>query len=175
MTPPRAGTFIYHTHWHDSVQLRNGVYGPLIVLEPGQKYDPEHDQTFVFSIGKYEPFGFLLLVNGSPQPSPVELHTATRYRLRLINITSNSVDLRVRLNNQGAPAKWKVVAKDGADLPAAQLKSCDAEMGIAVGETYDVEYQSDGAGQADMVVWDPIFYPPVTMRLQFLDVKAEVR
>jgi FtsP/CotA-like multicopper oxidase with cupredoxin domain len=38
MTPPRAGTFIYHTHWHDNVQLLNGLYGPLIVLEPGQKY-----------------------------------------------------------------------------------------------------------------------------------------
>jgi hypothetical protein len=135
------------------------VYGPLIVLEPGEKHDPEHDQTFVFSIGKYDPFGFLLLVNGSPQPQPVELHTATRYRLRLINITSNSVDLRVRLSNQGAPVKWKLVAKDGADLPAAQLKSSDAEMGITVGETYDLEYRSDNAGMADMVVGDPIFLP----------------
>ncbi|HXZ39642.1 MAG TPA: multicopper oxidase domain-containing protein, partial [Terriglobales bacterium] len=48
MTPPRAGTFIYHTHAHDDTQLVNGLYGPLIVLEPGQKYDPEHDKTFVF-------------------------------------------------------------------------------------------------------------------------------
>ena len=45
MTPPRAGTFIYHTHWHDDVQLVNGVYGPLIVLEKGEQYDPEHDKT----------------------------------------------------------------------------------------------------------------------------------
>ena len=36
MAPPRAGTFIYHTHWHDRAQLLNGVYGPLIVVEPGQ-------------------------------------------------------------------------------------------------------------------------------------------
>jgi manganese oxidase len=36
MTPPRAGTFVYHTHWHDEKQLVNGVYGPLIVLEPGR-------------------------------------------------------------------------------------------------------------------------------------------
>jgi hypothetical protein len=28
---------------------------------------------------------------------------------------------------------------------------------------------------AGMVVWDPIFYPPVTMRLQFADAKAEAR
>ena len=25
MTPPRAGTFIYHTHWHDETQVLNGV------------------------------------------------------------------------------------------------------------------------------------------------------
>jgi FtsP/CotA-like multicopper oxidase with cupredoxin domain len=32
MVPPRAGTFISHTHWHDEYQLTNGIYGPLIVL-----------------------------------------------------------------------------------------------------------------------------------------------
>lgn len=37
MTPQRAGTFIYHTHWHDDVQLVNGLYGPLIVLGQGDK------------------------------------------------------------------------------------------------------------------------------------------
>ncbi len=100
MTPPRAGTFIYHTHWHDDMQLRNGLYGALIVLEPGQKYDPEHDRTFVFSMGKYAPFGFMLLVNGYPQPDPVELHTATRYRLRLINITGGSIPNGLSPNQQ---------------------------------------------------------------------------
>jgi manganese oxidase len=103
MTPPRAGTFIYHTHWHDDAQLLNGLYGPLIVLEPGQKYDPEHDRTFVFSGGVYAPFGYLLLVNGHPQPDPVELHPSTRYRLRFINITDNGAGLRVRLTKKGEP------------------------------------------------------------------------
>ena len=43
--PPRAGTFIYHTHWHNFLQLTGGLYGPLIVLQPGQKLDPETDKT----------------------------------------------------------------------------------------------------------------------------------
>jgi FtsP/CotA-like multicopper oxidase with cupredoxin domain len=34
-TPPRAGTFIYHTHLNDYVQLSTGLYGPLIVVEAG--------------------------------------------------------------------------------------------------------------------------------------------
>jgi len=66
ITPPRAGTFIYHTHWHDETQIRNGLYGPLIVLEPGQKLDPDQDRTFVFSVGIYPPLGFAMLINGSP-------------------------------------------------------------------------------------------------------------
>jgi FtsP/CotA-like multicopper oxidase with cupredoxin domain len=171
MTPPRAGTFIYHTHWHNDVQLRNGLYGPLIVLEPGQKYDPEHERTFVFSMGKYDPFGFMLLVNGYPQPDPVELHTATRYRLRMINITDGAADLQVRLTNKGVPVQWKVIAKDGADLPPAQLRLSTADMGITVGSTYDVEYQADTPGVADLEIRQPSFPTPVTLPLQFVVAK----
>ena len=32
-TPPRAGTFMYHTHLHDQAQLSGGLYGPLIVVK----------------------------------------------------------------------------------------------------------------------------------------------
>jgi manganese oxidase len=167
MTPPRAGTFIYHTHWHDTAQLLNGLYGPLIVLEPGQKYDPEHDRIFVFSAGRVPPFGYLLLVNGHPQPDPVELHTATRYRLRLINITDGAADLRVRLTNKGAPVRWEVIAKDGADLPPAQLRTSMADMGLTVGETYDVEYQAATPGLADLEIRQPSFPTPVTLPLKF--------
>ena len=42
-TPPRAGTFMYHTHGHDSRQLVSGMYGALVVLEPGEKFDPAVD------------------------------------------------------------------------------------------------------------------------------------
>lgn len=171
MTPPRAGTFIYHSHWHDDAQLLNGLYGPLIVLEPGQKYDPEHDKTFVFSEGKYAPFGFLLLVNGHPQPDALELHASTQYRLRLINITDNAVDLRVRLTNKDLPVQWKVIAKDGADLPPAQLRLSKADMGITVGETYDVVYQAEAAGLAHLEIWEPLFPTPVNQPLSFVNAK----
>ena len=171
MTPPRAGTFIYHTHWHDAAQLLNGLYGPLIVLEPGQNYDPEYDRIFIFSMGKYYPFGIMLLVNGYPQPDPVELHTATGYRLRFINITDNAADLRVRLTNKGVPVQWKVIAKDGADLPPAQLRSSSADMGIAVGETYDVEYRADTPGISDLEIRQPSFPTPVTLPLKFVKTK----
>jgi FtsP/CotA-like multicopper oxidase with cupredoxin domain len=167
MTPPRAGTFIYHTHWHDATQLLNGVYGPLIVLEPGQQFDPTHDRVFVFSAGRYPPFGYLMLMNGHPEPDPIELHAGERYRLRMINITDDIVDLRVRLISDDKPVQWKVVAKDGADLPAAQLKFSQADMPITVGETYDVEYQSDNPGVANLQIWEVTFPTPVTVPLKF--------
>ena len=40
-TPPRAGTFIYHTHLHDNRQLTSGLYGAMIVAEPGERFE-EH-------------------------------------------------------------------------------------------------------------------------------------
>ena len=163
MTPPRAGTFIYHTHWHDSTQLANGLYGPLIVLEPDEKYDPEHDKTFVFGIGDYAPFGPMLLVNGSPEPVPLELRTGTRYRFRLINITTDESDLRVRLVSQELPAQWKVIAQDAVDTPAAQRTLTSADMPVTVGSIRDVDYQSDRPGYVEMQVAARLFGALVTL------------
>ena len=171
MTPPRSGTFIYHTHWHDESQLVNGIYGPLVVLEPGQKYDPEHDKIFVIGTGRYEPFGPMLLVNGTPEPEPLELTVGTAYRLRFINITNNESDLRVRLDSKEVPAQWTVIAKDGADLPMAQRKASTAEMGVTVGTTYDVDYRSDRAGRVEMLVEAPSFEALVMQSLKFVSAK----
>jgi FtsP/CotA-like multicopper oxidase with cupredoxin domain len=147
--------------------LLNGVYGPLIVLEPGEKYDPEHDRTFVFSMGKYAPYGFLLLINGHPEPDPINLQAGNRYRLRFINITDNAADLRVRLTSKDVPVQWKVIAKDGAALPPGQLKFSAADMGITVGETYDVEYEAAKAVLDNLQIWEPAFPSVVTQPLQF--------
>jgi FtsP/CotA-like multicopper oxidase with cupredoxin domain len=158
MTPPRAGTFIYHTHWHVPDQLLNGLYGPLIVLEPGQKYDPAHDLTFVFGAGDFQALGELFVINGSPQPFPLFLPSSdTPYHLRLINITDNGVDLRVRLVRGEAPVQWKIVAKDGAALPPSQIKISSAELPITVGETYDIEYEAASPGDVRLEIWDPGF------------------
>jgi FtsP/CotA-like multicopper oxidase with cupredoxin domain len=152
ITPPRAGTFIYHTHWHDQTGIRNGLYGPLIVLEPGQKLDPEEDRTFVFSVGSYSPLGFMMLINGQPSPDPLPLHVGRRYRFRLINITDEGADLRVRLLFKGEPVSWRVIAKDGADLPPAQVVTSPADMFLTVGATCDVEVTLEKPGQSGLQI-----------------------
>jgi FtsP/CotA-like multicopper oxidase with cupredoxin domain len=163
-TPPRAGTFIYHTHWHDETQVRNGLYGPLIVLEPGQKFDPDEDRTFVFSVGIYPPLGFMMLINGQPGPDPLPLHTGRRYRFRLINITDDGSDLRVRFLFKGEPVSWRVIAKDGADLPPEQIVVSQADMFLTVGATCDVEVILEKSGPMGLqisseVLADVAMYP----------------
>ncbi len=90
--PPRAGTFIYHTHLDDEVQLAGGLFGPLIVLESGAKFDASAEQIFVISGtgGRRSgdpkaPLG--LLLNGSQKPLTLHWRIGQRYRIRLINIS----------------------------------------------------------------------------------------
>jgi FtsP/CotA-like multicopper oxidase with cupredoxin domain len=155
MAPPRAGTFIYHTHWHDRGQLENGIYGPLVVLPTGQKFDPASDKTFLFSLGVFEPFGELLLINGHPQPEPLRLVTGRKYRFRLINISPDNVAMRASLRKAGIPVQWRIIAKDGADLPPAVATMQTAELGITVGETYDFEYQASTPEDLALEVYLP--------------------
>lgn len=168
MAPPRAGTFIYHTHWHDQEQLENGIYGPLIVLPAGQRFDPESDKTFLFSLGAFQPFaGPLLLINGHPQPGPLRLVTGTKHRFRLINISPNNVRMRTSLRKEGSPVQWRIIAKDGADLPPAAATMQRAELGITVGETYDFEYEASTPQELAIEVYLPGPRLRVMQRLVF--------
>ncbi len=143
MAPPRAGTFIYHTHWHDASQLTHGLYGPLIVLPPGEKLDSASDLTFVFSEGEFDTLGPMFLVNGRPQSPALRLQAGKHYRLRLINISPDNVATQVSLHDGHGPVQWTIVAKDGADLAPGAVKSTPAETPITVGETYDAEFETD--------------------------------
>jgi FtsP/CotA-like multicopper oxidase with cupredoxin domain len=54
-TPPQSGTFMYHTHLHDRVQLTSGLYGAMIVLEPGETLDEGTDHVVVIGRGGPQP------------------------------------------------------------------------------------------------------------------------
>lgn len=151
-TPPRAGTFIYHSHAHDETAIHNGLYGPLIVLEPDQKFDTDENHIFVFSVGVYSPLGYMMLINGQPGADPLFLHTGKRYRFRLINITDEGADLRVRLLSRNELISWKVVARDGADLPPAQIATSAADIALTVGSTCDVEVTLENAGLNELQI-----------------------
>ena len=153
MTPPRAGTFIYHTHWHDVAQLTSGLYGPLIVLEPGQKFDPALDKIFIVSREGPDEGGSPLVLNGTPQPPPLLLKLGTKYHLRFIDIGTNDSDVTVSfLDDKAQPIQWRAAAKDGWTLPAAQSTMRPAKQPITVGETYDFDLIPDRPGEFKLQV-----------------------
>jgi FtsP/CotA-like multicopper oxidase with cupredoxin domain len=150
-TPNRAGTFIYHTHAADPSQLSGGVYGGLIVLDPGESYDAEHDRVLVIGARDNEFLTTRITVNGSEEPSPMLFSHGVKYRLRIINMAPN-LGANFQLGNSEHPVTWRAVAKDGADLPSRLVKPADAVLHIVSGETYDFEFQSDAAGEIPLQV-----------------------
>jgi FtsP/CotA-like multicopper oxidase with cupredoxin domain len=136
-TPPRAGTFIYHTHFNDYVQLATGLYGALIVTEPGHAFTPETDHVFVTAQHGFDEMKDPLLFNGSSAPATATWR-AGAHRIRLIGMTSN-IDTRVRLTRDGAPVAWTPRARDGADLPDALRKPVPATVDVYPGQTYDYD------------------------------------
>jgi FtsP/CotA-like multicopper oxidase with cupredoxin domain len=156
-TPPRAGTFIYHTHWHDAEQLVKGLYGPLIILPPGQTFDPATDKIVLISIDGPKQNRDPFLVNGTTNPLPMTLRAGTRYRFRLINLTADNPGMTVSLLDGDQGVSWRAIAKDGADLPEAQRRAIDAkDVRVSVGETYDFEFIPGKTGRLTLDVFRPV-------------------
>ncbi|MEO6212730.1 MAG: multicopper oxidase domain-containing protein [Vicinamibacterales bacterium] len=137
MTPPRAGTFIFHAHVDDMRQMALGLYGPLIVLPPGGQFDPGRDHVFLLSqMGRGRTAG--MGVNGSATPAPMSFEAGVPHRMRFINI-SVADDATFTLFADSSMVSWRAIAKDGADLPPSRAVTGPATLVIAPGETYDFE------------------------------------
>jgi len=144
-TPPRAGTFMYHSHFNEMQQIGSGLYGAIVVLEPRERFDPETDRVLVFSDGgpwinftqnSLVPPTFL---NGRPDPKPLHLRVGTTYRLRLINILTET-NVSVELLHRGEPVRWRAIAKDGATLPPQLATLRPARLIFLPGEIADFEF-----------------------------------
>ena len=149
IAPPRAGTFIYHTHMDDTDQLAQGMIGPFLVMEPGQVFDPESDR--VFTIGGQEDGPYPVNINGRTDPPPASFRAGRQYRLRFVHITRGTT-LRLSLVRGGTPVRWRAVAKDGADLPPALQVEGPAELRTQTGETFDFLWTPEEPGAAELVL-----------------------
>ncbi|MGD9798957.1 MAG: multicopper oxidase domain-containing protein [Parvularculaceae bacterium] len=158
IAPPRAGAFIYHTHMDETDQLRSGMYGALIVMEPGETFDPSTDKVFVLGdIVDPEDGDFLgLALNGEEKPEPIVMKAGETYRLRFIDI-GESMTLDISLSENGAPLIWRRRAKDGADLPDALQTDAEAAFRMGSGETYEFIWTPERAMTVDLVIEWP--YP----------------
>lgn len=162
-TPPRAGSFMYHSHFNEAMQMGSGLYGPIIVLDPGQRFDPETDRILFFGTAGtsqnpvFGPFPSFVL-NGKTQPEAMNLRAGTRYRFRLFNLAGD-MPLMVSLNAGDAPISWRAVAKDGYALPPSQSISRAAVLVFDPGEIYDFEYTPAAPGELTLR-FGPVPPPP---------------
>ncbi|MGH7552961.1 MAG: multicopper oxidase domain-containing protein [Longimicrobiales bacterium] len=149
ITPPRAGTFIYHTHMDETDQLAQGMIGPIIVLEPGERFDGERDRIFL--IGGQQEGDYPVNINGRVDPSPAVFRAGAEYRLRFVHIT-RGFTLDLELAQDSVPVRWKAVAKDGADLPPPLQIEAPARLQTNTGETYDFLWIPTQPGDARLTV-----------------------
>jgi FtsP/CotA-like multicopper oxidase with cupredoxin domain len=175
-TPPRAGTFMYHSHYNEFNQISSGLYGAIVVVDSGKKYDPETDRVLLVSDDGPTtniirgPFSRPLL-NGSANPEPLELRAGVTYRFRLINIRTDYMATIALLDGE-KPLEWRVVAKDGMDLPPSQATVRPARLAFAAGEIHDVEFTPRAAGEITLQFGSPQ-QGPITA--QITSVKVRVR
>jgi manganese oxidase len=144
MTPPRAGTFIYHSHADEIRQQGGGLYGAFVVLPAGKQWDAEHDRPIVFS--DVRDTTNAVLINGSVDGT-ITVKAGETYRLRFINITLARPNLQVWLMNWDTALAWNAVAKDGMDLPAVQAGTKPAKSFLTIGETLDVLFTPQQRGE----------------------------
>lgn len=165
MTPPRAGTFIYHTHAGEFAQLTGGLYGALVVRARGDRADPLERvivlaDSSVDSLAGHTPPS---MVNGRRDPSPIELVAGATHRLRFVSIGAVTRK-QVRLLDGEAVLRWTPAAKDGAEFPLALRSESAANQVLAAGETMDVLVTPTRAGHLVLEVTS-VYGPPILTRV----------
>ena len=158
LTLHRSGTFMYHTHMNDLEQITSGVYGPILVLEPGRHFDTNTDHVFIAGWDSQQDPPHTL-VNGDSLPAPLTLKAGLPHRFRFINIGPAN-RFRFFLVRDSSIVSWRPIAKDGADLPASQRTVVPAVEALDVGETADVlvqpsrgEYRLVAGKRLDQPYW----------------------
>ena len=159
-TPPRSGTFIYHTHAHEERQQTAGLAGAIVVREPGTRRDPAMDVPIVLTSPVEFALGMrALLFNARREPPALVMTAGRTYRLRLVQMSVPRAAFTLQLRGRTAAGAdtllaWRLVAKDGADAPSETARVARvASQILAVGETVDVEVtpEAPGALQLDAV------------------------
>ena len=113
-TPPRTGTFIYHTHLHDNRQLPSGLYGAMLVVDPGETFDDSNRSR----------------VRDGPRRAwhsgagRAQRRARAEGRVEGGRAPSGAADqhhtddiFTVTLQTTEGPVTWRPLTKDGAPLP----------------------------------------------------------
>ncbi|HEV8447199.1 MAG TPA: multicopper oxidase domain-containing protein [Gemmatimonadaceae bacterium] len=156
-TPPRAGTFMYHTHVDEMREELAGLEGALIVHERRAVNDPD-DHVFFLKGQQPRDREHPLEIDGTTNPDTIVLHVGHAARFRFLNLSTAAGTaaplfwLTARPDSVAAIARdtmlvrWQPIAKDAFDLPASARAIRIAEQIVSLGETYDAEYTPTAPG-----------------------------
>jgi FtsP/CotA-like multicopper oxidase with cupredoxin domain len=166
-TPPRSGTFMYHPHADEVRQQQAGLSGALLVVDDPAAYDREHDIPVLISVPRNSDTADVsVLLNGTSTPAERELRVGERYRLRIINIHTFRPSMIVRVFRDSTLMTWRLLAKDGMDLPAARITARPAMQQLGNGEAYDYEFVAPSPGDYRLTVTTGTNVPLSMMRLR---------
>lgn len=150
MTPPRSGTFIYHSHVDEPRHHRAGLVGAIIVRD-GRPAPPANEHLFFIKSARGSTGTSPMEINGEVNPDTIVLRRGQAYRFRFINVAVTSPNATVYLTarpdsllenlRDSMLAQWRPVAKDGADLPEHARALRPAQQIVSIGETFDFEVQ----------------------------------
>ena len=162
-TPPRSGTFMYHSHVDEVWQQTAGLEGALVVRDPGLM--PSTDEHLFFIKGARHAIGAhrtttsatdIIEISGAANPDTIVLHVGRPARLRFLSLATANPEPRLLLTarpdsafelpNDTMIVQWRPISKDGFDLPASERTLRPAGQTISIGETYDFEYLPERPG-----------------------------
>ncbi|MGJ5095849.1 multicopper oxidase family protein [Bradyrhizobium oligotrophicum] len=148
-----AGTFMYHPHADEMVQMAMGMMG-MIVVHPRDHVPPPADRDFVFVMSTYriEPGSYLPKVNEMtdfnmwtwnarvfPGIDSLPVRLGDRVRVRIGNLTMTNHPIHLHGH------KFKVIGTDGGWLPeTAQLPETTTD--VPVGAVRVLDFIADNPG-----------------------------
>ncbi len=177
MTPPRSGTFIYHSHVDEPRHHRAGLAGALVVRD-GPAVDATNEHLVFIKSARGSTGTSPMEINGAVNPDTIVLRAGRRYRFRFVGLAVTSPNTTVYLTARPDSSlmnlrdtmlvQWRPLAKDGAELPERVRTLRPAQQLVSIGETYDFEFQPLARGELRIEV------RPVTAGRLFVRVPVRV-
>ena len=148
------GTFMYHSHHDEMVQMAMGLMG-MVVVHPRQPNEPPPERDFVYLLSEWalkvgterpdpnemKDFNVLTL-NGKvfPATAPMVVRTGQRVRIRIGNLSAMDHH-PMHLHGHS----FVVTATDGGVVPAS-ARVPETTVLVAVGQTRTVDFVADAPG-----------------------------
>jgi FtsP/CotA-like multicopper oxidase with cupredoxin domain len=147
------GTFMYHPHADEMVQMAVGMMG-MFVVHPRQSDEPSVDRDFAIMLhewavhpGTYRPdpavmLDFNMFTFNSrvfPGIAPLIVKTGDRVRIRLGNLSMDEHPIHIHGHN------FWVTATDGGKIPPS-ARWPETTVLVPVGATRDIEFVADNPG-----------------------------